>query len=108
MSGRAMPAGPARPCYRRRFRPCPGLVAHVLISKYLDGLPLFRLSGILAREGVQIERQTLADWVGHGAWWLRPLAEAIGKHALAQGVVWTDDTPIAVLAPNRGMTRVGS
>lgn len=90
-----------------RGRPGPGLMAHVLVSKYLDGLPLYRLSGILAREGVAIERQTLADWVGHGAWWLRPLAEAIGAHALAQGVVWTDDTPIRVLAPGRGRTRLG-
>lgn len=90
-----------------RGRPGPGLMAHVLVSKYLDGLPLHRLSGILAREGVEIERQTLADWVGHGAWWLRPLAEAIGAHALGQGVVWTDDTPIRVLAPGRGRTRIG-
>ena len=64
-----------------RGRPGPGLLAHVLVSKYLDGLPLYRLSGILAREGVEIERQTLADWVGHGAWWLRPLAAAIGTYA---------------------------
>ena len=90
-----------------RGRPGPGLMAHVLVSKYLDGLPLYRLSGILAREGVEIERQTLADWVGHGAWWLRPLAEAIGTCALAQGVIWTDDTPIRVLAPGRGRTRLG-
>jgi transposase len=53
-----------------RGRPGPGLLAHVLVSKYLDGLPLYRLSAILAREGVEIERQTLADWVGRGAWWL--------------------------------------
>jgi transposase len=86
-------------------RPGPGLLAHVLVSKYLDGLPLYRLSGILEREGVAIERQTLADWVGHSAWWLRPVAEAIGAHAMAQGVIWTDDTPIAVLAPGRGKTR---
>jgi transposase len=90
-----------------RGRPGPGLLAHVLVSKYLDGLPLYRLSGILAREGVEIERQTLADWVGRGAWWLAPLAEAIGAYALAQGVIWTDDTPIAVLAPGRGRTRQG-
>src|SRR5688500_4979569 len=67
-----------------RGRPGPGLLAHVLVSKYLDGLPLYRLSGILEREGVEIERQTLADWVGRGAWWLAPLAEAIGAYALAQ------------------------
>jgi transposase len=90
-----------------RGRPGPGLLAHVLVSKYLDGLPLYRLSGILEREGVEIERQTLADWVGRGAWWLAPLAEAIGAYALAQGVVWTDDTPIAVLAPGHGRTRQG-
>ena len=90
-----------------RGRPGPGLLSHVLVSKYLDGLPLFRLSGILAREGIEIERQTLADWVEHGAWWLRPLAEAIGKYALAQGVIWTDDTTIRVLAPGRGRTRIG-
>lgn len=86
-------------------RPGPGLLAHVLVSKYLDGLPLYRLSAILAREGVEIERQTLADWVGRGAWWLSRLAEAIGVHAMRQGVIWTDDTPIAVLAPGRGRTR---
>ena len=88
-------------------RPGPGLLAHVLVSKYLDGLPLYRLSGILGREGVEIERQTLADWVGRGAWWLAPLAEAIGSYAMAQGVIWTDDTPIRVLAPGRGKTRLG-
>lgn len=88
-------------------RPGPGLLAHVLVSKYLDGLPLYRQSAILAREGVEIERQTLADWVGHGAWWLSRLADAIGAYALRHGVVWTDDTPIAVLAPGRGRTREG-
>ena len=88
-----------------RGRPGPGLLAHVLVSKYLDGLPLYRLSGILAREGVEIERQTLADWVGRGAWWLRPLAELIERRVMAGRVIWTDDTPIAVLAPGRGRTR---
>jgi transposase len=88
-------------------RPGPGLLAHVLVSKYLDGLPLYRLSAILEREGVEIERQTLADWVGRGAWWLSRLAEAIGAYALSHGVIWTDDTPIAVLAPGRGRTREG-
>jgi transposase len=88
-----------------RGRPGPGLLAHVLVSKYLDGLPLYRLSGILAREGVEIERQTLADWVGRGAWWLRSLAELIERRVMAGPVIWTDDTPIAVLAPGRGRTR---
>jgi transposase len=88
-----------------RGRPGPGLLAQVLVSRYLDGLPLYRLSGILAREGVEIERQTLADWVGRGAWWLRPLAELTERRIMAGPVIWTDDTPIAVLAPGRGRTR---
>ena len=103
----AMLQAPAPALPIERGRPGPGLLAHVLVSKYLDGLPLYRLSGILAREGVEIERQTLADWVGHGAWWLRPIAEAIGRYAMAQDVIWTDDTPIRVLAPGRGKTRLG-
>jgi transposase len=48
-------------------RPGPGLIANVVVSKYLDGLPLYRQSAILAREGIEIERATLADWVGHAA-----------------------------------------
>jgi transposase len=103
----AMLQAPAPALSIEKGRPGPGLLAHVLVSKYLDGLPLYRLSGILAREGVEIERQTLADWVGHGAWWLRPVAAAIGTYARAQGVIWTDDTPIRVLAPGRGKTRIG-
>jgi transposase len=88
-------------------RPGPGLVANVVVSKYLDGLPLYRQSGILAREGIEIERATLADWVGHAAWWVTPLAELIGAHVLAAPIIHTDDTPIAVLAPGNGKTRTG-
>jgi transposase len=51
-----------------RGRPGPGLIANVVVSKYLDGLPLYRQSAILAREGIEVERATLADWVGHAAW----------------------------------------
>src|SRR5271166_2315514 len=88
-------------------RPGPGLVANVVVSKYLDGLPLYRQSAILAREGIEIERATLADWVGHAAWWVTPLAELIGAHVLAAPIIHTDDTPIAVLAPGNGKTRTG-
>lgn len=88
-------------------RPGPGLVANVVVGKYLDGLPLYRQSAILAREGVAIERATLADWVGHVAWWVVPLAEMIGAHVMAASVIHTDDTPIAVLAPGNGKTRTG-
>jgi transposase len=88
-------------------RPGPGLLANVVVSKYLDGLPLYRQSAILAREGIVIERATLADWVGHAAWWLKPLAERIGAHVLGAPVIHTDDTPVAVLAPGNGRTRTG-
>lgn len=88
-------------------RPGPGLVANIVVSKYLDGLPLYRQSAILAREGIEIERATLADWVGHAAWWVMPLAEQIGAHVMAAPIIHTDDTPIAVLAPGNGKTRTG-
>ena len=88
-------------------RPGAGLIANVVVSKYLDGLPLYRQSAILAREGVEIERATLADWVGHAAWWLLPLAQLIGAQVMAAQVIHTDDTPIAVLAPGNGKTRTG-
>jgi hypothetical protein len=88
-------------------RPGPGLIAGVVVGKYLDGLPLYRQSVILAREGVEIERATLADWVGHVAWWVAPLAELIGAQVMAAPVIHTDDTPIAVLAPGNGKTRTG-
>jgi transposase len=88
-------------------RPGPRLVANVVVGKYLDGLPLYRQSAILAREGIAIERATLADWVGHVAWWVTPLAELIGGLVMAAPVIHTDDTPIAVLAPGNGKTRTG-
>jgi transposase len=88
-------------------RPGPGLVASVVVGKYLDGLPLYRQSAIFLREGIEIERATLADWVGHVAWWVAPLAALIGGQVMAAPVLHTDDTPIAVLAPGNGKTRTG-
>ena len=87
-------------------RPGPGLLANVAVSKYCDGIPLFRQSAILAREGVEIDRATMADWMGHVAWWVSPLAELIGQYVMAQPVIWTDDTPIRTLAPGTGKTRL--
>ena len=89
-----------------RGRPGPGLVAHVAVSKYCDGLPLYRQSVVLAREGVEVDRVTLADWIGRAAWWLAPLARLIGSTVLAQPVLHTDDTPIRTLAPGTGKTRL--
>jgi hypothetical protein len=78
----------------------------VAVSKYCDGLPLFRQSVILAREGVEIDRVTLADWIGRAAWWLAPLARLIGTTVMTQPVLHTDDTPIRTLAPGTGKTRL--
>lgn len=86
-------------------RPGPGLLAHVAVSKYCDGLPLYRQAGILERQGIDVDRATMAQWMGHVAWWLTPLAELIGSTVMAQPVIWTDDTPIRTLAPGTGKTR---
>ena len=61
---------------------------------------------ILAREGMEIDRVTLADWIGRAAWWLAPLAQLIGTTVMTQPVLHTDDTPIRTLAPGTGKTRL--
>lgn len=85
----------------------PGLLAHVLVSKYCDHLPLYRQSGIYAREGVEIERSTMADWVGRCAALMAPLIAALGRHVFAGPVIHGDDTPVPVLAPGAGQTKTG-
>ena len=90
-----------------RGRPGPGLLAHVLVAKYADHLPLYRQSGIYAREGVELERSTLADWVGRSAALLDPLVAALRKEVMASDVLHGDDTPVPVLAPGLGKTKTG-
>ena len=90
-----------------RGRPGPALIANVVVGKYIDGLPLYRQAGIIGRDGVDIDRATLCDWVGRAAWWLAPVSDAIARHVMAAPVIHTDDTPIGVLAPGRGRTRTG-
>src|SRR6266478_3407077 len=70
-----------------RGRPGPGLLAHVAVSKFADGLPLHRQSVIYAREGVDLDRSTMADWVGSMAALTMPLVERIGEHVLAGAVL---------------------
>jgi transposase len=84
--------------------PGPGLLAHVLVSKYKDHLPLHRLSGIYARSGVDLKASTLGDWVAAGTDGLEPIARAIWRNALAAHLLQSDDTGIKVLDkdhPNR-------
>jgi transposase len=90
-----------------RGRPGPGLLAHVLVAKYADHLPLYRQSGIYAREGVDLERSTLADWVGRSAALLDPLVAALRRQVMASDVLHGDDTPVPVLAPGLGKTKTG-
>ena len=90
-----------------RGQPGPGLLAHVLVAKYCDHLPLYRQSGIYARDGIDLDRATMADWVGKMAALLRPLVEAVGKHVMAADKLHADDTPVPVLAPGTGKTKTG-
>jgi transposase len=94
---------PSRPI--ERGRPGPGLLAHVLVSKYADHLPLYRQSQIFERDGLDLDRSTLADWVGKSTALLEPLADAIGRHVLAGEAIFADDTPIRMLAPGTGKTQ---
>jgi transposase len=88
-------------------RPGPALLAHVLVAKYCDHLPLHRQSDIYAREGVTIDRSVMASWVGQMAALLEPLAERIARHVRAGSAIHADDTPVPVLDPGRGRTKTG-
>jgi len=81
------------------------LLAHVLVSKYADHLPLYRQSQIFDREGLDLDRSTLADWVGKSTALLEPLADAIGRHVLSAEAIFADDTPVQMLAPGTGKTQ---
>ena len=94
---------PSRPI--ERGRPGPGLLAHVLVNKYADHSPLYRQSQIFSREGIDLDRSTLADWVGKSTALLEPLADAIARHVLKGQALFADDTPVKLLAPGSGKTR---
>src|SRR5947209_14551832 len=90
-----------------RGRPGPGLLSHVLISKYCDHLPLYRQADIYARDGVALSRSTLAGWVGRATFELKPLVAAVAAHVLAGAKIHGDDTTVPVLAPGTGKTATG-
>ncbi len=96
---------PSRPIERGMAGP--GLLAHVLVGKYADHLPLYRQSEMYAREGVELDRTLLAQWVGNVSALLIPLTDILRAHVFAADVVHADDTPIPVLAPGRGKTKTG-
>jgi transposase len=91
-----------------RSLPAPGLLAHILVSKYCDHLPLYRQEQIYAqRHQVPLPRQTLARWVELAADWLQPIYEQIRTGVMAGGYVQVDETPIDYLEPGHGKTKQG-
>jgi transposase len=96
-------AAPSRPIDRGLAGP--GLLAHVIVSKYCDHLPLYRQSEIYEREGVELDRSTLADWVGGSSRVLAPLVESVRRYVLEAEKLHGDDTPVPVLAPGNGSTK---
>ena len=97
------PPAPSHPIARGRAGP--QLLAHVLFAKYGLHLPLNRQSGVYAREGIDLDVSTLADWVGAAAATLMPLVEVIKAHVFAAERIHADDTTVPVLAKNK--TRTG-
>jgi transposase len=87
--------------------PTETMVAHVLVAKYAWHLPLYRQAQMLASQGIEIDRSTLAHWVGTAAAELAPLAERLRRILLASAKIAVDETPAPVLDPGRGRTKTG-
>ncbi len=84
--------------------PTAGLLAHVMVAKFSDHLPLYRQEKIFGRAGLAIARSTLAQWVGQAGVQLQPLADALREAVLAQDVIHADETPVQMLAPGEKKT----
>ena len=87
--------------------PTEATVAQVLVSKYADHLPLYRQAQIYARQGINLDRSTLADWVGRAAWHLRPVHERLLARLKTSPKLFADETTAPVLDPGRGRTKTG-
>ena len=87
--------------------PTEALIAQVLVSKYADHLPLYRQAQIYARQGIQLDRSTLADWVGRAAWYLRPIRDHILERLRRSERLFADETTAPVLEPGRKRTKTG-
>jgi transposase len=87
--------------------PTEATVAHVVVAKYADHLPLYRQAQIYARQGIDLDRSTLADWIGRAAWLLRPLHARLLERLKASGKLFADETTAPVLDPGRGRTKTG-
>lgn len=99
---------PLPPTLQERCIATPALLAHMLVSKYCDHLPLYRQEQILARRhGINLPRQTLARWVELAAHWLTPVYQQIKSGVMADGYVQLDETPINYLEPGAGRALKG-
>src|SRR5438309_8901540 len=98
-------AAPAPDHAIARGRAGAGFLAHILVSKYDDHLPLYRQAEIFARDGVSLETSTLSGWVGATAAALKPLVDALAADVLSGDTLHVDDTPVPVLAPGTGKTK---
>ena len=87
--------------------PTEATLAHVLVNKYADHLPLYRQSQILARAGLDLHRAVLADWVGKAAFHLKPIVDRLAEHLKRSGKLFMDETTAPVLDPGRGVTKTG-
>jgi transposase len=83
------------------------LIAQVLVAKYSEHLPLYRQAQVFARHGIELDRSTLSDWIGRACWWLEPLYERLLARILSSTRIFADDTPLPVLDPGRGRTKMG-
>src|SRR3982750_237484 len=83
------------------------LLAQVLVAKYGDHLPLYRQAAIFGRQGIELDRSTLSDWVGRACWWLEPLWRLLRRPVMASTRIFADDTTLPVLDPGRGRTKTG-
>ena len=83
------------------------LIAHVVVSKFCDSLPLYRQAQMLKRQGITLDRSTLSTWVGRACWWLKPLYELVVSTVLSTDKVFADETTLPVLEPGRGKTKTG-
>lgn len=101
----AIAEAPARPI--EKGLPGPGLLASLVVSKYSDHLPLYRLEDIFARHGVELSRSTLSRWAGRTAEALLPLYQRKIERVRSSAVIHTDDTPVSVLDPSLPKTRTG-
>jgi transposase len=103
--GVSSPPPPKRPIDRGLAGP--GLISHVIVSKFSDHQPLYRMEDIYVRHGVHLARSTLCDWVRSAAELLRPLYELMRLRVMLSAVMWTDDTPVTVLAGGEEGSRKG-